>query len=158
MIKGTNQSTSPIHLLHRANQGVTEIFTAEIASDLTVRQMAVLSAIERAVGVSQTGIVKQTGIDRSTVAEMIGRLQKKGLLQRRRSREDARAYAIKLSDEGRRVLKKAEPLAKRVDEKILRAVDDRGSTFLENLSTLVTRLESSQKARRPSSDRANGRR
>ena len=47
---------------------------------------------------------------------------KKGLLQRRRTKEDARAYAVKLTDEGWRVLKSAEPMAKRVDDRILSAL------------------------------------
>ena len=46
---------------------------------------------------------------------------KKGLLQRRRTKEDARAYAVKLTDEGWRVLKAADPLARKVDERILAA-------------------------------------
>ena len=46
-------------------------------------------------------------------------MQRKGLLQRRRTKEDARAYAVKLTDEGWRVLRGAEPLAKRVDDSIL---------------------------------------
>ncbi len=44
---------------------------------------------------------------------------KKGLLQRRRTKEDARAYAVKLTDEGWRTLKAADPVARRVDDKIL---------------------------------------
>jgi len=63
--------------------------------------------------------VDATGIDRSTLADVVRRLSKKGLLQRRRTREDARAYAVKLTDEGRRVLRGAEPLAKQVDERVL---------------------------------------
>jgi DNA-binding MarR family transcriptional regulator len=47
---------------------------------------------------------------------------KKGLLQRRRTKEDARAYAVKLTDEGWRVLKSAEPLARKVDDRILSAL------------------------------------
>jgi DNA-binding MarR family transcriptional regulator len=114
---------SPIHLLHRAGQGAEAIFETEIKdNDLTPRQLAVLLAIAEKEGLSQTGIVDRTGIDRSTLADLVHRLQKKGLLQRRRTKEDARAYAVHLTDEGWRVLRTAEPLAKKVDERILDAL------------------------------------
>ena len=78
-------------------------------------------------GLSQTGLVDRTGIDRSTLADIVRRMQRKGLLQRRRTKEDARAYAVKLTDEGRRVLRIAEPLSKRVDERILDALADQAA-------------------------------
>ena len=73
--------------------------------DLTPRQLAVLVTVANNEGLSQTGLVDRTGIDRSTLADIVRRLQRKGLLQRRRTKEDARAYAVKLTDEGRRVLR-----------------------------------------------------
>ena len=75
---------------------------------------------------------------------MVRRLNAKGLLERRRTKEDGRAYAV--TQEGQRILKKAEPLAKRVDEKILRVLGNRGSALLDNLATLVTRFDGSKKA------------
>ena len=50
-----------------------------MVGDLTPRQFAVLITVAGDEGVSQTGIVDATGIDRSTVAEMVQRLAKKGL-------------------------------------------------------------------------------
>ncbi len=47
-------------------------------------------------GLSQTDIVNLTGIDRSTLADIVRRLVKKGLLQRRRTKQDARAAAQRL--------------------------------------------------------------
>jgi MarR family transcriptional regulator, temperature-dependent positive regulator of motility len=136
---------SPVHLLHRASQSVADLFARVIKSDLTPRQLAVLTAIARQEGCSQTDIVDQTGIDRSTVAEMVRRLVGKGLIERRRSKKDARAYVIKLSQDGHRVLKGAEPLARRVDDKVLHALGSRGGAFLDSLSLLAQRLEGTSK-------------
>ena len=145
MSKRNGLDRSPIHLLHRASQSVTDLFSKEIKADITPRQLTVLTVIAQNEGLSQTDIVDRTGIDRSTVAEMVRRLATKGILERRRSREDARAYKVKLTQEGHRILRNAEPLAKRVDEKILRVLGNRGSAFLENLKTLAVELEQSQK-------------
>lgn len=134
---------SPTHLLHRAGQCAGEVFHAEIHDgDLTPRQLAVLVTVAQTDGLSQTGIVERTGIDRSTLADLVKRLQKKGLLQRRRTREDARAYAVRLTDEGRRMLRSAEPLAKRVDQRILDALPSKErERFIDALVSIVDTLQ-----------------
>lgn len=135
---------SPLHLLHRAYQSAGDVFLAEMTVDgLTPRQLAVLVAVAEIEGLSQTGVVDRTGIDRSTVGELVRRMQHKGLIQRRRTRKDARAYAIKLTDEGRRVLRTAEPLAKRIDERVLDALPSKQrEQFIAGLQTIVTILQS----------------
>jgi DNA-binding MarR family transcriptional regulator len=109
--------------------------------DLTPRQYAVLVAVSQNEGVSQTHLVEKTGVDRSTLADIVRRMLKKGLLQRRRTKDDARAYAVKLTDEGWRVLKAADPLAKRVDDRILAALPgQQRERFLQDLSAIVEAL------------------
>jgi len=134
---------SPIHLLHRAGQCAGDIFHAEMKVDgLTPRQLAVLVTVSLNEGLSQTGLVERTGIDRSTLADIVRRMQRKGLLQRRRTKEDARAYAVKLTEEGRRVLRTAEPLAKRVDDRILDALPGKQrDQFVNDLLSIVDTLQ-----------------
>ncbi len=133
---------SPIHLLHRAGQCASDIFQGEMATgDLTPRQYAVLVAVSQNEGLSQTHLVEKTGVDRSTLADIVRRMLKKGLLQRRRTKEDARAYAVKLTEEGWRVLKTADPLAKRVDDKILAVLPgQQRERFLQDLNLIVRAL------------------
>lgn len=110
--------------------------------DLTPRQLAVLVTVAQNEGLSQTGLVDRTGIDRSTLADIVRRLQRKGLLQRRRTKEDARAYAVKLTEEGRRVLRTAEPAARRVDERILEALPNKQrEQFIDELQAIVETLQ-----------------
>ena len=142
-MKSTGLDRSPTHLLHRAGQGAENFFHAEMGdSELTPRQLAVLVAVAQDEGVSQTGLVEATGIDRSTMADLVRRLHNKGLLRRRRTKEDARAYAVKLTDEGRRVLRTAEPLAKRVDDRVLAALPvAQRDRFIGELLTIVEAAE-----------------
>lgn len=118
------------------------MFYAEMqVGDLTPRQYAVLATVSANEGVSQTGLVERTGIDRSTLADIVRRMMKKGLLQRRRTREDARAYAVRLTEEGRRMLKVAEPVSRKVDERILEILPEKKrEQFLEDLSVIVDAL------------------
>jgi len=109
--------------------------------DLTPRQYAVLVTVSQNEGLSQTQLVEKTGIDRSTLADIVRRMLKKGLLQRRRTREDARAYAVKLTDDGWRTLKTADPVATKVDDRILSALPaQQRERFLSDLGTIVEAL------------------
>lgn len=111
---------SPSHLLHRALQLALDIYTVETGPvSLTQRQYAVLSAVSAQAGLTQTDLVRATGIDRSTLADMAARLIAKGYLVRERSASDARANAVNLTDEGRTVLEAARPRVEAADQRIL---------------------------------------
>lgn len=141
---------SPIHLLHRVGQCAGDVFAAEIGeTDLTPRQYAVLVSVSLNEGLSQTDLVEQTGVDRSTLADIVRRMLKKGLLQRRRTKEDARAYAVKLTDEGWRVLRAAEPVVRRVDDRILGALSPKQrEQLMLDLQTIVDALNLPQAPRK----------
>ena len=86
--------------------------------------------------------LERTGIDRTTLADLVWRLQRKGLLHRRRLEKDTRTYAIKLTDAGRRVLRTIEPLAKGVDEQILAALPPKDRPlFITALQSIVATLQ-----------------
>ena len=133
---------SMLHLLHRAGQVADELFTEEMAgSDLTPRQFAVLLVLQRLETASQTDIVNETGIDRSTLADIVKRLVNRGLIARRRSKSDARAYAVRLTATGRDALKSAQPASERVESRILKSLPQaRRDAFVDALSLLVRAL------------------
>ena len=134
---------SATHLLHRATQCASELFAAEAGKDnLTPRQFAILVTIAEHEGVSQTGLVQRTGIDRSTLADVIRRMIGKGLIQRKRTKEDARAYAVRLSDKGWRVLENADPGATKADQRLLAGLSaSERKSFLDNLEKLISSVE-----------------
>jgi len=136
---------SALHLLHRAGQRADELFSATMGeSDLTPRQFAVLKTVAKSEDLSQTALVQQTGIDRSTLADIVRRLIKKGLLQRRRTSHDARMYAVRLTAAGRDLLRAAEPAVKTTEEQLLAVLPVRQrSAMIDALSTIVTALEPS---------------
>lgn len=113
-------SSSPGHLLRRAQQYAFDLFSAEIGdSRLTPRQFAVLLTVQQNEGLSQTDLVKLTGIDRSTLADMISRLIKRGLLSRTRTKADARANSVKITAAGKRELTSHQAKVKKAEDKIL---------------------------------------
>ncbi len=132
-------ATSPLHMLHRAVQAVTEIYQAEMSEhDLTARQYAVLVALVHADGMSQSELVDATGIDRSTMADIVRRMLKKGIIQRKRDKDDARAYEVRVTDEGIRLFKTVSPIIQRIEDKLLSALKGkRVDEFVTNLGMIV---------------------
>ena len=112
---------SPSHLLHRALQLALDIYADEQGEGgVTQRQYAVLAAVEAYEGLTQTDLVRTTGIDRSTLADMVARMIVKGLLERQRSTADARANAVSLTQAGRVALAEAKPRMAAADARLLR--------------------------------------
>lgn len=134
-----NLRNSPVHLLHRAGQCAGGIFHSTCPlEDLTPRQYAVLLTISQNEGLSQTDLVDATGIDRSTLADIARRLLTKGLLQRQRTKEDARVYSVKLTEAGWKVLKAAQPAMALVDQRILSVLPQgQRDGFLSSLHMIV---------------------
>ena len=120
MAKGFNLDNSPAHLLRRATQYANDIYASEVGEEaLTARQFAVLLTVEENDGLSQTDLVNMTGIDRSTLADMIGRMLKKELLRRRRTDDDARANSVSITTSGKRALSMVLARVKKAEDKVL---------------------------------------
>jgi DNA-binding MarR family transcriptional regulator len=107
-------------LLRRAQQYAFDLYAKEVGpEDLTPRQFTVLSTVDQNEGLSQTDLVILTGIDRSTLADMISRLLKRDLLARKRTESDARANAVRITPAGRRALKGVSAAVSRAESRIL---------------------------------------
>lgn len=134
---------SPSHLLHRVLQIALDIYNAETGEGaLTQRQYAVLQALETGDGLSQTDLVKVTGIDRSTLAELVSRMLAKDLLVRERSATDARANLVQLADAGRTALADMQPRVLAADEKILSLLSPpKRDSFVKLLRKLTSARE-----------------
>ena len=120
-MKAFDYSSSLLHLLHRASQIADDLFeNQQQFNGLTSRQFIVLAAIKGTDGISQTDITTATGIDRSTLTDLVGRLQAKGLVARDRSRLDAGSYEVRLTPEGEALLEAAIPIVQQIDERLMR--------------------------------------
>jgi len=135
---------SPSHLLHRAVQLALDVYAEEMGPGaITQRQFAVLAAVAEHDGATQTDLVRLTGIDRSTMAEMAARLIAKGLLERRRSPFDARANAVSLTEAGRQTLEAARPKMAAADARLLKLISGGGrrQAFVGLLQDLIEGAE-----------------
>jgi DNA-binding MarR family transcriptional regulator len=146
--RGETMDNSIIHLLHRASQRASEIFAIETRDfDLTARQYAVIATIARHEGLSQTDLVRMTGIDRSTLADVVQRLLRRGIIERERTTRDGRTYAVTLSEQGKALLQAIRPTARRADRHVLSVLSDEDAKALINaLAQLIGRAEGQESA------------
>lgn len=128
---------SIMHLMHRAAQGTDALFGKK-AKGLTPRQFVVLDTLQKMGTASQTDLVRKTGIDRSTMADVIQRLMGKNLVHRKRSVMDARAYEVTLTTKAQKMLDELRAAVEEIDQIILDAVPERERKgFVSGLHTLA---------------------
>ena len=130
---------SPSHLMHRALQLALDVYSEEVGPEgLTQRQFAVLEVVSAKAGLTQTDLVRATGIDRSTLADLVARMEQKGLVERQRSTLDARAMAVRLTEAGSAALEAARPRVQSADKRILALLPKgRRDAFLTVLAELA---------------------
>ncbi|MDB5363646.1 MAG: transcriptional regulatory protein [Rhodospirillales bacterium] len=110
----------PGHLIRRAHQISWALFVNECADyNVTPVQYSALVAIEERPGVDATRLSALIAFDRSTIGNVIERLETRGLVTRKAGAEDRRQKLLFLSDQGRELLRKITPLVERVQERIM---------------------------------------
>ena len=137
---GFELAEAPSHLIKRCQQYFGDLYAREAgSSELTKQQFTVLAALENNEGVSQTALVEMTGIDRSTLAEMVRRMLERGLVSRERTEKDARANAVAITASGRKALRVARSAADRAEKALLDPLPpSERSKFIKALSTIAS--------------------
>lgn len=69
--------------------------------DITPSHWNVLCALWESDNVTQTDLAKKAGFDRPNVTRILGRLEKKGFVERLPNPKDHRSYIIQLTKKGR---------------------------------------------------------
>lgn len=129
----------PGHNIRRLHQIAVAIFLQETeGSGLTPVQYAALQAVTQRPGIDQRTLARAIGLDTSTTAGVLERLETRGLITRTTSREDRRARILMPTAEGRQALADVLPAMLRAQAQILAplsAEDQR--TFMHLLQQLV---------------------
>lgn len=138
---------SPSHLLHRAEQLAADRFAQLVGDNVTLRQFAVLAAIQASPGLSQSDLVRATGVDRSTMADMMTRMEKRGWITRTASSLDARAQSVRLAADGVTMLAAATNHARAADAAILDALPRTKRRPFLNILTKLSKVSAEAHAK-----------
>ena len=125
--------------LRRAQGAVHRDYLATLDDlKLTQKQTAVMWLIVANPGVAQGAIGTALGMDRATMMGLVDRLETRGLLQRRRSKVDARRRELHATRFGVRLL---DQVRSRIGEHESRMASLFNAAELGNLERLLQRLQ-----------------
>jgi DNA-binding MarR family transcriptional regulator len=97
----------PGFLIRRLHQLHCALFFEETRGyDITPVQYSLMTALATRGKLEQNTLALEIGMERSSVAEVVPRMQRRGLLARRRSLEDRRVKLISLTRKGAALLKR----------------------------------------------------
>ncbi|MGN8027205.1 MarR family winged helix-turn-helix transcriptional regulator [Microbacterium sp. 22242] len=101
------------YLIRRAQQRHVALWSRIVSTETTSVQFSILSILAGRGETSQRELCDAVDLDRSTIADLVRRMQRRDLLSRRRSAADARRNVVALTDLGRSELDRLRP---RVDD------------------------------------------
>lgn len=130
---------TPCHLVRIALKRAYDIFLEEVGgAGLTPPQFSVVLAVHQNAGIKQNDLVKLTGSDRSTVAELVGRLVARGYLVRKRLKDDQRVNRLLTTEDGEASLRKAISGAVIAEERIIAPIpEEKREEFIDCLKLIA---------------------
>ena len=91
----------PGFLIRRLHQIHVAMFMEEFKStNITPVQYGLMSAVAALPGLDQTALGQEVGLDRTTTADVVKRLEERGLLERRPNPHDRRTRHVQLTAQG----------------------------------------------------------
>jgi DNA-binding MarR family transcriptional regulator len=129
----------PGYLVRRTQQISAALFAEECgAYDLTAVQYAALLAIGLHPQIEAARISRLISLDRSTLGDVLERIEAKGLVLRTATSADRRVKLLSLSPAGRKLIAEVEPAVSRVQERLLEPLTaEEQRTFVSLLSKLT---------------------
>jgi DNA-binding MarR family transcriptional regulator len=125
------------HLIRRAQQLHVAIWTRVVSTEISTVQYSVLVVLERHGELSQRELGDEVDLDRSTIADLVARMERHGLVQRRPDPRDGRRKTVALTDHGRAERWRLQPLVARVEGELTGALPDRAREELRSALRLL---------------------
>lgn len=129
----------PGFLIRRLHQIHVALFAEECGQqNVTPVQYSILTVAAAQPGLDQAALGYEVGVDRATLANVLGRLEARGLLRRVQGRADRRLKHVTLTAEGRGLLAGMVAAAQRAHDRTVDALPPaERAVFLDALLVLV---------------------
>jgi DNA-binding MarR family transcriptional regulator len=129
----------PGFLIRRLHQIHLALFAEECAAfDITPVQFSIMTVVAAQPGLDQTALAQEVGVDRATLANVLARLEGRGLVRRAPGRTDRRIKCVSLSASGGRILVAMDEAVSRAHLRTIEALPPIGrAAFMTALRLLV---------------------
>ena len=128
------------NLIRRAQQLHLSTWSRVASNEITSAQYSILAVLDRLGEASQRELCDEVDLDRSTVTDLVRRMEKAGLIARRRAEGDARRNVVTLTPHGDAERARLVPLVHEVQRELMTNLDDAETAAL--FRGLWTMLES----------------
>jgi DNA-binding MarR family transcriptional regulator len=136
----------PGFLIRRMHQIHGFLFAEETAQfDVTPVQYSLLTALDALGEIDQNSLAIEIGLERSSVAEVMPRLEGRGLIERRQADYDRRVKLVKLTRQGKRLVAKMAPAVQRAHDRTIEHLppDERDLFMLQMIRLVEANNENS---------------
>jgi DNA-binding MarR family transcriptional regulator len=103
------------HLLRRAQQLHAAVWLRDVCAETTSVQFAALAVLDQRPRASQRELGRVLDLDRSTIADLVARMARRGLLRRERDQDDRRRNVLQLTGAGRDELARLRPRVEAIE-------------------------------------------
>lgn len=125
------------HLIRRAQQRHAALWQERVSTDVSSVQFAALAVLEQLPGASQSELGAELDLDRSTIADIVARLERRGVITRSPHPNDRRRYALQLTAAGAAEVHELRPRVTGANVALTAGLDP---NELETLRALLKRL------------------
>lgn len=110
------------YLIRRAQQAHVATWTRMVSTEISSVQYSILVVLDRLGEASQRQLCDEVDLDRSTIADLVRRMERRGLVARRRDPQDARRNTVTLTDDGLAERRRLRPLVDAADRELTAAL------------------------------------
>lgn len=112
------------YLIRRAQQRHVALWARIVSTEISSVQYSILVVLDRRGEASQRDLCDEVDLDRSTVADLVSRMQKRGLVTRQRSSDDARRNIVTLTARGLAERRRLQPLVAQANRELTAPLAD----------------------------------
>jgi DNA-binding MarR family transcriptional regulator len=125
------------HLIRRAQQRHAALWQQHVSQDVSSVQYAAMAVLARMPGASQSELGDELDLDRSTVADIVSRLERREVIERTPHETDRRRYSLRLTESGLAEIRRLRPRVVNANARLTAALDHEE---LAALRTSLTRI------------------
>lgn len=114
-----SMAVTPGYLIRRVQQVHTELWNEELAGEPTPPQYAALVAIARGGRIDQRRLGELASLDKSSAAEVVARLERRGWMMRTADARDRRRWLLELTSPARLALHHLAPAVADIQRRLL---------------------------------------